>query len=279
MWRTFSVTWKLRSDDLVKKSLFHDLGESMRHPEFWAFASWLDLVVKYRQSRLGILWLIAPAALYVWGLGFFFSSMSGQPFAPFAVYVALGWLIFRVIQSVIIESTTAFPAASSFIMDGHARLTDFVLQVTAKALFYFLASMPVLIIALAYAPHVSGSGLAFGLITFPLIVLNALWIGVVFALIGARFPDLGQFISNIFMFAFLLTPIIWQAQTMPAGSMRGHLMRINPLFHMVELVRAPILGEPLETTTFYYIGAMTIIGWCVAAIAYRRYARFVPTWI
>ena len=65
----------------------------------------------------------------------------------------------------------------------------------------------------------------------------------------------------------------------PPESVRGLLMRFNPLFHMVELVRAPILGEPLGTSTFYYLVGMTVLGWGAAILAYRRYARFVPIWI
>jgi ABC-2 type transport system permease protein len=261
------------------RSLFKDLVASFRSPEFWAMSSWLDIVVKYRQSRFGLLWLMAPAAIYVWGLGGFFASMQQLPIAAFSVYVAIGYTVFRVVNSVVIESTTAFSAANAFIMDGHIRLTDFVLRVMAKALFYFAVSLPVVVIALALAPVVHWENLPVALIALVLVLANALWIGVVFALVGARFPDLNQIVSNIFMFAFLLTPIIWHADVMPAGSLRGTLMRLNPLFHMVEVVRAPILGQSLELSTAYYLAAMTTLGWCAAILAYRRYARFVPVWI
>lgn len=259
--------------------LWQDLAASFRSPEFWAVSSWLDIVVKFRQSRFGPLWLVAPTVVYVWGLGGFFASMQQVPIVTFAAYVAIGYTVFRVISSVIIESTTAFGAASAFIMDGHVRLTDFVLRVMAKALFHFAVSLPVVAIALAVYPAVHWDALPFAFGAFVLVLANALWIGMVFALIGARFPDLSQFVTNIFMFAFLLTPIIWYADAMPAGSIRGTLMRLNPLFHMVEAVRAPILGQSIEWTTLYYIAAMTAGGWCVAFLAYRRYARFVPVWI
>ncbi len=261
------------------RSLARDLNDSIRNPEFWALSSWLDIVVRYRQSRLGIFWLMAPAIVYIWGLGGFFASMQRIPMARFAAYVALGYTVFRMINAVIIESTTAFTSAGSFILDGHVRLTDFVLRVVAKALFYFLMSLPVVAVALAIHPDLQWSGVLFSLASLPLILFNALWIGVVFALVGARLPDLSQFIGNVFMFAFLLTPIIWHADTMPADSLRGLLMRLNPLFHMVELVRAPIVGDWIEPATLYYLGVMTVVGWAIALFAYRRYARFVPIWI
>jgi ABC-2 type transport system permease protein len=261
------------------RNLFRDLSSSIRNPEFWGLSGWLDIVVRYRQSRLGIFWLMAPAIIYVWGMGSFFASMQQESIAAFAAHMAIGYTVFRLVSSVVIESTSAFTSSGPFILDGHVRLTDFVLRVIAKALFYFVASVPVIVIALAWYPGMKWDGLALALFSFPFVLLNVLWIGVLFAVIGARFQDLSQFIGNIFMFAFLLTPIVWKASSMPLGSIRGIVARFNPLYHMVEIVRAPILGEPLEPLSLYYLLVMAVAGWALAALVYRRYARFVPIWI
>jgi ABC-2 type transport system permease protein/lipopolysaccharide transport system permease protein len=54
---------------------------------------------------------------------------------------------------------------------------------------------------------------------------------------------------------------------------------MNPFFHLIEIVRAPMLGEPLSTSSWVYVGVMTVAGWLAAVIAYRRYAKFVPVWL
>jgi ABC-type polysaccharide/polyol phosphate export permease len=261
------------------RRLTADLAGSLRNPEFWALSSWLDIVVRYRQSRLGMFWLITPAIVYIWGVGAAFAKLMGFPLVEYATHVGLGYLVLRMISSVVIESTSAFAASSPFILDGHVRLTDFVLRVIAKALFYFVAALPVLVVALAVYPDPQWAGLVPAGAAFLLIIVNAVWIGTVCGLIGARFPDLGQLVANIFMFTFLLTPIIWHASTMPPDSLRGTLMRLNPFFHMIELVRAPLVGDLVEWGSLYYLGAMTVIGWSIAAFAYRRFARFVPLWV
>lgn len=261
------------------RQLFADLRESLRSPEFWALSSWLDIVVRYRQSRLGAFWIAAPSAVYIWGLGGAYGSMIGANLASFTAHVALGYVVFRIVSTVVIESTTTFPSAGSFILDGHTRLTDFVLRVLAKALFYFVASLPVVAIALFISPELHWSALPVALMALLWVLVNVLWIAVVFALMGARFPDISQLVGNVFTFAFLLTPVIWHASAMPAGSFRGTLMRFNPLFHMVELVRAPLLGMEVERFSLYYLAVMTVGGWLVAYVAYRRYARYVPIWI
>src|SRR3546814_8446437 len=127
----------------------------------------------------------------------------------------VGYLVFRVVNSAIVESTGTLAASAPFILDGHVRLTDFVLKVIATSSFHFLISLPVVVPALAIYPDLHWLGLLFSLASLPIVILNALWVGIVFALVGARFPDLKHLVNSILMFAFLLTPIIWHADNMP----------------------------------------------------------------
>ncbi len=253
---------------LCMKSLLRDLLEGFRHPQFWAFSAWLDIVAKYRMSRLGVLWLLMPSMLYIWGVGSFFALLQGHSIPSFAAYIAIGTVIFRLMTTVITDSTTVYLGAKSFIMDGHMRLSDFVLRAIAKALFAFLMSMPAAAIALWVFPAFSLHGLVLGLLAFPLVLVNMLWIGVVFSLVGARLPDLSQLIGNIFMFMFLLTPINWSADSVPPGSIRSKLVIYNPFYHLIEIVRAPIMGQSYHMNSLYICCVMAVVGWTFAILAY-----------
>lgn len=273
--RTVAPAAKVRTRG---QSLSRDLLDSLRNPEFWALSSWLDIVVRYRQSRLGMLWMLVPVIAYVWGLGAYMAP-AGQSILSFAGYVGIGIVVFRLVNSVMVESTNAFPGAQAFILDGHVRMTDFVLRVIAKALFYFAVSLPVVASALLFMPNVHAMGFIVAIGSLMLVLVNLLWMSVVFGLAGARFPDFGQLIGNIFIFAFLMTPITWYAANNPPGTVRGLAMRANPLYHMVEVVRAPILGSMIEVNSFYYLIVMAVLGWIAAIWSYRRFAPVVPIWL
>ena len=199
--------------------------------------------------------------------------------SQFAAHVALGVLAFRTLMSAIVTSSGVFNASQSFIMDGHTRLTDYVLQSVARSAFDFLTGLPVLVVALAMYGTVSLVGLLLAVPLLFLIYLNVFWIGVAFALIGARFPDFGQVLSNISTFLFLLTPIIWYVDSVPPGSLRARFMVLNPLFHFVELFRMPVLDGTVPLQSLWVVLAMTGAGLGLATLLYRRYARFVPLWI
>src|SRR3546814_11955329 len=125
-------------------------------------------------------------------------------------------------------------------------------------------------LALAIYPDLHWLGLLFSLASLPIVILNALWVGIVFALVGARFPDLKHLVNSIFMFAFLLTPIIWHADNMPPGSLSGTLMRFNHFYHLVELVRAPILCTQIDVSPPMYLAVMTVGGGTIVVVEYRR---------
>lgn len=263
----------------VPGAFWRELAESFRNPEFWALSSWLDIMIRARRSRFGMLWLMAPSVVYVFGLGMFFASMQPGGSGNFYAHVALGAMIFRTLMSTVIGSANVFIGSYSFIMDGHVRLTDYLLESLAKSFFDLCMYLPVVVIALIIFGKVSILGLLLVIPTLVVIYVNALWAAALFSLIGARFQDFGQLLSNISIFMFLLTPIIWYPDSMPVGSHRAQLMRLNPFYHFVEIFRAPIMGQPVEVTSIYYVAIMTVAGLVVATFAYRRYARYVPLWI
>lgn len=261
------------------RSLLRDYIDSLRHPEFWVYATWLVLVTKYRQSRLGLIWAMVPAGLYTFGIGWFFSSFMGVPPREFMPHLGLGYLVYRLVTACLNEATTVFTGHSTFILDGRVRLTDYVLRVMGRGFFYFMLGFPVMAAALYISPSFELRGLIFLPFSITVVLLNIAWLGIVVGVIGARLPDVHQLVGSILMFSFLFTPILWFAEQVPAGTLRGGIARINPLFHLVELVRAPLFGNSVEVSSFAYLAIFTILGWGIAALVYRRYARFVPIWI
>lgn len=263
----------------MSRSLIGDYIDSFRNPGFWTYSTWLELVTKYRRSRLGLFWALCPAVIYMFGVGGFFGHLQGHEPGMFIPHLGIGYVVFRLITISLSECTTTLPGHSSFILDGRVRLTDYILRVVAKAMFYFVMALPAIVVALVISSTFRWEGLLIAIPCFFLVLLNIGWMGAIVAVLGARLQDVHELIGSILMFAFLFTPIIWFASQAPVGTVRGTIARINPLYHMVESVRAPLLGEPVANSTFLYLALMLLGGWLVASIVYRRYARFVPVWV
>ena len=260
-------------------SLLDDVRSSFDRPEFWTFAAWLDLITKYRRSRLGIFWMFLPPAATVFLLGYFYSGLSSRDPWTFMPYMGMGYILWRFITQVINESSSVMLSHRAFIMDGRTRFSDYVLRCISKATLYFFAALLVVLLACLLSPDFSLWGFLTLLLTMPVFLANLFSLGVGLALLGARFPDTHEFTTTIFIFGFLLTPILWYPEHLAHGSFRWMFMQANPAYHLIEFVRAPLLGRPVTHITLAYVAVMTLVLPFIAAALYRRYARFVPIWI
>ncbi|MBL8256914.1 ABC-type polysaccharide/polyol phosphate export permease [Pseudoxanthomonas japonensis] len=259
--------------------LFRHLAESFRKPDHWLYASWLDVITKYRKNALGLFWIFFPPIVYIWGLGAFMGAIQGRQMGSFLAHIGFGFMLFRLMSTMFIEAGATFAAHLPYIHDGNLRLTDYVLRTLSKALIHFLFAVPLLALVLVGEASVSPLGLLSSLAGLLIVLVNLFFLGVLVALVGARYPDVNDFFGSVMLAVFLITPIVWLAEAAPADSMQGMLMRANPFHHMLAVVRGPILGEASETSTYVYIGAMTIAGVLISAFSYSRFARRVPIWL
>lgn len=260
-------------------SLSHDLAKSLRQPEFWAYSTWLDIVTRYRRLYLGMIWAVVPPLVYIFGLGYMYAAISaGRRDYPFILHLGMGWALWRMTTTVVTDSANVFASHKAFILDGRTCLTDFLLRTISKALFYFFFAFVVVLGVMLWESSVHWQNMLTLLVTLPVFLFNLLWLSVVVGLLGTRYPDVREFISTMLMFGFFVTPILWSAQLLPAHSLRGIVARLNPAFHFIEFVRAPVMGDSVERASLIVVACMTVGGWLLAVWLYRRYARFVPLW-
>lgn len=256
-----------------------DVRSSLRRPAFWTFSGWLEIITRYRKTRLGVLWMVIPPACFIVVLGYAYAGLMGYPLARYLPHLALGYALWRLLIQVLNESMGSLRNHKAFIMQGRITLTDYIFKAVAKSLLYFIAAMLVVLAVLLWSPQVPAVGLLTLLITVPVFVANAVWLAIVAAIVGARVPDATEAIGAILIFAFLLTPILWLPEQAPVASLQGKIMRLNPAFHLLEVVRAPALGHTPEAISIAVVAGMTVVGIGLAAWIYRRYARVVPLWL
>lgn len=109
-----------------------------------------------------------------------------------------------------------------------------------------------------------------------LLILNAVWVGLLLGTLCARFRDIPQIISSIMRIAFFLTPIIWMPEQLGT---RGYLALINPFTYFVELIRSPLLGEIPSLLTWQLAILITVAGWVMALLVFVRFRGRVPYWL
>ena len=255
-----------------------DLLSSVREPYFWAYSSWLDILTKYRRTRVGVAWALIPTAVFIVVLGSVYGQLMGFSLETYLPFLCLGYMLWRFLTHVLNDAAGVFRAHQAYIQQGKVVLTDYLMRIFAKATFYFVVTLPVLFAVYAWSDSAHAIDLLTLLYTLPVFSLAIFIIGVHVAFFAARFPDVAEVINTVLIFGFLLTPILWHPSQAPGGAILIALMKINPAYHLLEFVREPALGNALDPAILRYIAVFVLVGSVSSGFIYQRYANRVPFW-
>ena len=77
---------------------------------------------------------------------------------------------------------------------------------------------------------------------------------------------------------FYLTPVIWMPKLL-SHRVGQVLLDLNPLYHLIDIVRAPLLGQVPALSSYILAVVMGIVGLAFSTIMTSKYKYRVPYWV
>ena len=253
-----------------------DVAEGARAFRLWGMLGWQDVRQRYRRSTLGPFWLTISMGALVGGLGVLYAGLFRMDVADYLPFVAAGLILWGLISGLITEGSAAFIGAEGIIKQVNLPLSVHVYRVVWRNFIVFAHNVVIYVAAAVFFSIQPGWT---GLLVLPglaLLCLNGVWVGLLLGLISARFRDVPQIAASIVQVAFFLTPIIWKPELLPE---RAFILDLNPFFHLLELVRAPLLGQAPGLVSWLAASGITLGGWLVTLVMYRRYRWRIAYWV
>ena len=99
---------------------------------------------------------------------------------------------------------------------------------------------------------------------------------VVLGVICLKFRDLEHLTGTAMRMIFFLSPVIWMPEQV--AELLG-VLKLNPFFHYITLVRAPILDGSLPIESWQIVGAINLVGVCVAIFTYTSLRNRIAYWV
>jgi ABC-2 type transport system permease protein len=247
--------------------------------QFWLYSAWFNFVVNYRRTILGPAWLLVSPALFVGCLGLLFTKINATTASQFIPYFAIGYVCWTLVSGFITSSPTVFQRNQPQILQGGCSLTDIIMVDVIFTVLHFLhQAVIIVIVMLIYGIPLKFYSLV-SLVGFTLIIANGIWLSYFFGIVGVRYRDLGQIVQSIVGIAFLATPIIWMPSMGDRSGVLEAFLTFNPLFHFLELIRAPLLGNPIAPLSWVVVLSITVAGFALARYTYDRLSRHIPLWV
>jgi ABC-type polysaccharide/polyol phosphate export permease len=109
-----------------------------------------------------------------------------------------------------------------------------------------------------------------GVVCFAIVVTL---ISASLAYLNARFRDVQPAVSALMQIMFYVTPVIYMPQQL-AESGHAFVYLYNPLFHLINIVRGPMLGHTRTLGISWAVSGMIVVALMVILLlVIRRYDR------
>jgi lipopolysaccharide transport system permease protein len=255
-----------------------DITAAARRYPLIGMLGWQDIRQRYRRSALGPLWLTISMGVMIGTIGVVFGSIFKTPLKQFLPFLSIGIIFWGFISTVLTESCAGFIAAEGIIKQLPIPLFAHILRMMWRNILILghnLVIFPLVLLAVATPPD---WGMFLALPGFLLVLVNLAWLGLLLALVCARFRDLAQIVTSALQVVFYLTPIVWVPKTL-TSPYAAYLLNVNPVYHLIEVVRAPLLGTTPTGLNWAYAGCMAIVGWAFTLPVYGRYKRRIAYWL
>ena len=197
-----------------------------------------DIKVRYKRSVLGILWTMLNPLLMMIIMTIVFASLFRQTIPNFPIYVLSGYVVW----SFFAQSTTS---ASTSVLDSSGLTRKVYLPPALLPLASIVSAMVNLLLSLiplALIMLVTGGSFTLALIVLPisfvLLALFAYGLGLFLAASSVFFRDTVYTYGVVLVAWMYLTPLFYPPSIIPPQF--APLIQLNPLYHLVEMVRAPV---------------------------------------
>jgi len=255
-----------------------DIREAFRRHHIATIFGWQDVAQRYRRSRIGAFWLTINMGVMIGALGVIFGTLFRAPLTDFLPFICAGVILWGFLSSAVNEGCTAFIDAGGVILQVRMPLFTHIMRVLWRNIIILGHNLLILPIVLVMMGKYPGMAVFLVVPGFLLAALNVGWIMLVLAVVCTRFRDMAQVAQNFMQVLFYATPIIWMPSTLPVSKIRV-VLEFNPFYHLITLVRAPLLGETPEPMN-WIVGIVSVFaGWAFALVFFGIYRRRVPYWL
>jgi ABC-type polysaccharide/polyol phosphate export permease len=255
-----------------------DLLRGLQRRELWGRLGWLDVKRRYRRTMIGPFWNSITLAIYVVAVGTVGAAIWHQNIHEYLPYLVSGMIVWTLVSSIIGESCSLFISGQSLF-----RNIRFDYSILAYALVWrnFLVLLHNFAVYLVIVLVLKPSFLTFtALLAVPglaLVVINGVWVAILLGMVCVRFRDVPQLVSSIMQISMLITPLFWPADTL-TGIKRFVFVDLNPFFHVIDVVRAPLIGQVPDAISYAVMIAMTVAGWWVTYAMFKRFRKRIAYW-
>lgn len=271
------------SHSMTFGAAFKDLVQGAKQRELWLMLGLQDIKQRYRRSVLGPFWITIATGVMALALGLLYSMLFQLPLADFLPHVTVGLIMWNFISGAIKEGSTIFIDNEGLIKQLPAPLSVHVYRLVWRQTLFLGHNLIIWLLLILIFPRTLGWEFFLVIPGMLLLIVNGVWVAMFFGIVATRFRDVAPLLEALTQLLFYVTPIVWTTKTLTdqggAVADRARIAEINPLYHYLEIVRAPLIGEPVAAYHWLIVLGCTVVGLFLAMMAMRQWRFRVSYWV
>jgi ABC-2 type transport system permease protein len=277
---------------------FADLRVGFANRQLWAHLGWQDIKQRYRRSVLGPLWITIGMGVTALGTGLLYALILDVNVPTFLPFVTVGFIVWNFLSGCLTEGLQTFITNEGLIKHLPAPLSVYVLRTVWRQTLLLAHNLIVYVLVVAVfftsisheytmssdgsGTHQPGLGWTFFLVVpgFLLVAINGGWVAMLLGIISTRYRDIPQVINAIIQLLFYATPIVWTTDTLSKQKdLAQSVLNWNPLYHLIQIMRAPLIGQSVDALSWIVCVGMAVVGWGLALVIMKNYRARVSYWV
>jgi ABC-type polysaccharide/polyol phosphate export permease len=242
----------------------------------WVIMGWDDIRQRYRRSVIGPFWITLSMSVFILVLGVIYSRIFHTELQSYLPYLTVGFIVWGFMSAAANDSCIAFIDASRIIKQIKLPYYVYVLRVVWRNFIIFLHTIVIFIpmaIIFKIEPRLTMLYEIPGLL---LVVVNLIWLTTVIAILSTRYRDIQPIVGTVIQLGMFATPIMW---TVSALGDRKIIAEVNPIYHLIEITRAPLLGMAPEPRSWLVACGLAVVGSMLAIALMVRASRRIVFWL
>jgi lipopolysaccharide transport system permease protein len=255
------------------KWLSFDLNELWQYRELFWFMAWRDIKVKYKQTVLGIIWVILqPLVLMV-----IFSTLwikvlkVGTVDMPYPLFAYSGLIFWGLFSSGISSASESMITNSNIIKKVYFPRIIIPASAIIVALFDFLMTL-IVYIAMIFYFKMDINILRFsGLLALSILITSgsSFGIGLIIASATIKYRDFKYVLPFFLQAFFFVSPVVYSLSLYSSEPLR-FILSINPLAGAINLSRSALSLNAVDWTLPIYSVFVTIFIVIAGLTFFRR---------
>lgn len=252
-----------------EKNYFRDIW---RYRELFYFLSWRDILVRYKQTVIGIAWSVIRPVLTMIVFTIIFGKIAKLPstYAPYPILVFTALLPWQFFSNALQESSNSLISNANMISKIYFPRIIMPISSMIVALVDFAISFLLLGIIMIFYHFIPSWKIIFMPLFLLLAILVSTGAGLLISALNVKYRDFRYIVPFIIQFGLYISPVGFSSDTIP-GKWRV-IYSLNPMVGVIDGFRWSIIGKGVQ---FYIPGfiisiILTIILFVIAIIYFRK---------